>query len=238
MIKFRSIREPTVRSGSAEKGRFCRDTAGRRFGGNQNMEDMEACWNRNWRQWNDKPEPSSFARKAAEKMKETGVRRVLDLGCGRGRESLFFASLGFEVTAADISDEALKNIRHPLVRTEKVNVREKVWEPRSFDAVFANLSLHYFEQDETRRIVIGIENALTPGGLFFIRCKSTADPLYGKGEPAGEGMYRLEHIRRFWSAAELGLLLSGFENAEILETREDYYGPCAFVEGTARKKYG
>ncbi len=202
------------------------------------MEDMKACWNRNWSQWEDKPEPSSFARKAAAKMKEKGVRRVLDLGCGRGRESLFFASFGFEVTAADISDEALKNIRHPLVRTEKADVLEKVWEPRSFEAVFANLSLHYFDRSETRRIVGGIENALTPGGLFFIRCKSTDDPLYGQGEPAGDGMYRLDHVRRFWNTAELRLLLSGFESAEILEAREDYYGPCAFVEGMAVKKYG
>lgn len=198
---------------------------------------MEACWNRNWSQWDDKDNPSSFARKAAEKMRQKGLRRILDLGCGRGRESLFFASCGFEVTAADIAHEALKNIRHPLVRTEKADARKKRWPPHSFDAVFANLSLHYFDRNETQRIVDGIETALSPGGLFFIRCKSTADPLCGKGTPEGDGMYRLGHVRRFWNAAELRLLLSGFESAEVLETREDYYGPCAFVEGMAVKAY-
>ena len=37
--------------------------------------------------------------------------KLLDLGCGSGRDSAYFASLGFEVTAVDGSEELCKRVK-------------------------------------------------------------------------------------------------------------------------------
>src|SRR5262249_61919566 len=49
--------------------------------------------------------PSGFAREIADRL--TPSARVLDLGCGEGRDSVYFASRGFEVTGLDVSADAV-----------------------------------------------------------------------------------------------------------------------------------
>ena len=41
-----------------------------------------------------------------------------------------------------------------------------------------------------------LSNILKRGGLIFVTCKSTDDPLFGQGEKVGENMYKKEHLRQ------------------------------------------
>ena len=70
------------------------------------MQDKQF-WNANWAAWQEDFTPSPFAQKALKLIKIKDLHDVLDLGCGKGRNSLFFAANGLNVTAMDISDEAL-----------------------------------------------------------------------------------------------------------------------------------
>ena len=66
----------------------------------------QARWNKRYREgaYADRPHPTALlARFAAQLAKG----RALDVACGAGRNSLFLASLGFEVDAVDISDVAI-----------------------------------------------------------------------------------------------------------------------------------
>lgn len=45
---------------------------------------------------------------AAELFKKENIKNVLDLGCGMGRHSVFFAKQGFDVTATDISEKGVE----------------------------------------------------------------------------------------------------------------------------------
>ena len=51
-------------------------------------------------------------------LKHCPGKKILDIGCGLGRDSLFFASRGYDVTATDIVDGFLPGIRenNPEVR--------------------------------------------------------------------------------------------------------------------------
>jgi cyclopropane fatty-acyl-phospholipid synthase-like methyltransferase len=55
-------------------------------------------------------EPSYAAKKAAEIFKKQGKLRILELGAGQGRDSLFFAKSGLKVQAVDYSDNAVQAI--------------------------------------------------------------------------------------------------------------------------------
>jgi len=55
-------------------------------------------------------EPSDPARKAAEIFKKEGKAKVLELGSGQGRDTLFLAKNGFQVYALDYSAKGLEAI--------------------------------------------------------------------------------------------------------------------------------
>jgi 2-polyprenyl-3-methyl-5-hydroxy-6-metoxy-1,4-benzoquinol methylase len=55
-------------------------------------------------------EPSDFAQKCYNDFKRYDVSRLLELGCGQGRDTIFFASNGLDVYAIDCSKVAIENI--------------------------------------------------------------------------------------------------------------------------------
>ncbi len=196
----------------------------------------QSVWNKNWSRWKEDFKPSPFAEKAFKLIKLKDMHDILDLGCGKGGNSLFFASNGLNVTAMDISDEALKTVqalRHPKIRTVRADVSKADFETESYDAVFACLSLHYFGDAVTRMIVDKVRRSLRAGGMFFIRCKSVKDKAYGVGEKVGEDMYFDGWTRHFFTPEYMTEILSDFETAVVSETAEDYFGLCHFVDGIA-----
>ena len=56
-------------------------------------------------------EPSKFALICYEDFVKHKVQKVLELGCGQGRDSLFFASKGVNIHAIDSSKVAIENLR-------------------------------------------------------------------------------------------------------------------------------
>ena len=73
---------------------------------------------------------------------------VLDLGCGEGRDSVFFAELGGVVTGIDLSAEGLEKARQ-LARARKVHVNwiegpmTDTLPAARFDVIFSCGSIHY-----------------------------------------------------------------------------------------------
>ena len=53
-------------------------------------------------------EPSNFALLCFNRMKASNIKKVLELGSGHGRDSIFFASNGLEVEALDYSAIAVE----------------------------------------------------------------------------------------------------------------------------------
>ncbi|HEV7681966.1 MAG TPA: methyltransferase domain-containing protein [Pyrinomonadaceae bacterium] len=105
--------------------------------------------------------------------------RILDVGCGSGWLSEYFARLGYDVTGIDISDELIAMARERLERIpydvdhetrlrcrflvqdiETASLAEK------FDAVVCYDSLHHFEDE--RKVFRQLSAMLDLGGLLFI----------------------------------------------------------------------
>jgi ubiquinone/menaquinone biosynthesis C-methylase UbiE len=106
--------------------------------------------------------------------------------------------------------------------------------------VYARLSLHYFSDLTTKRIFSEIARVLKPNGYLCFLCKSTNDPLYGKGNEIEKDMYENKgHVRHFFSkeyATEL--MQQSFEIQTIEEGEETFYGSqSAFIKviATVRK---
>jgi len=109
--------------------------------------------------------------------------RVLDAGCGWGRNLPYLLRAGFDVCAIDPSAEAMEGVRalaskwapHLPAANFRVEPLERLtFEDASFDAVISSAVLH-FARDEAhfRAMMHEAWRVLAPGGVFFARLAST-----------------------------------------------------------------
>ena len=109
--------------------------------------------------------------------------RVLDAGCGNGRNLVYFLRGGFEVFAVDQDPKAVSQVRQMMAElmpersVENACVAEVEALPFDtawFDAVISSAVLH-FADDEAHfdRMIREMWRVLKPGGLFFARLAST-----------------------------------------------------------------
>lgn len=112
-------------------------------------------------------EPSPFAREASELLPPAA--RVLDLGCGEGRDSVFFAAQGFEVTGVDASVAGLRKAER-LAREHGVEVHwlhgDMAHLPLDgpFDLVYSCGAIHYVPRRERDRLFPRLKALTLPGG--------------------------------------------------------------------------
>ena len=94
--------------------------------------------------------------------------KCLDLGCGIGQYSKELMSYGYEVTSSDISDMALEKVKEFNSNVIKLDMKEKLpFSDNEFDLVFANLSIHYFSDKDTKKLMLEIKRILKKDGLFI-----------------------------------------------------------------------
>ena len=179
-----------------------------------------------------------FAKSAYKYLRSIPHCTLLDIGCGDGRDAIYFAQNGISVTAIDFSAEAIKKLTAvaPEIRASVQDIQDIDFPDASFDAIYAHLSLHYFDDPTTEAIVQNIYRMLKKNGLFFVRCKSIHDPLYGKGEKVEEDTFHFGHTRHFFRREYLEQKLRNFEIISCNESSASYDGKQShFVEGVARK---
>jgi bifunctional enzyme CysN/CysC len=162
-------------------------------------------WRRFYAQDEAPKNPSSFARLVAAHVSSPG--RVLEVGCGNGRDASFLASLGFEVVAIDISEEAIEACLADFgadgLSFLAADVDHLPAEERLFDIVYSRFTLHAMTSLEEDRFVAESAARLRPGGQLFVECRSIKDPLAGKGEVISRTERIHGHYRRFIVADEL-----------------------------------
>lgn len=106
-------------------------------------------------------------------------RRVLDAGCGAGRNLPYFLQHGFDVRAVDADAAAIRAVHElatslnpglPLEQIRHGSLASLPWENGSTDAVICSAVLH-FARDEAEFTAMLEEmwRVLAPGGLFFAR---------------------------------------------------------------------
>jgi SAM-dependent methyltransferase len=109
--------------------------------------------------------------------------RILDAGCGSGRNLVYFLREGYEVCAADSDarsvDSARSLARMLAPALPASNFRVEAVEQMSFDdacadVVISNTVFHFARDDaQFESMLLGSWRVLKPGGLFFCRLAST-----------------------------------------------------------------
>lgn len=114
--------------------------------------------------------------------------RVLDLGCGRGRNSRYLASVGFSVVGVDISGQAIADAQAQAGELDCTFHRlDALLDPipgGPFAAVFDYGCFHVFDEENDRATLArAVAAVLEPRGLWLATIGSTDGPPRTEGPP-------------------------------------------------------
>lgn len=109
--------------------------------------------------------------------------RVLDAGCGGGRNLVYLLRQGYEAYGTDANPDAIGQVRQlaaalapdvPLSRFRVEPVERSSFEDAAFDFVIGNAVLHFARDDEHFDRMVGEQwRVLKPGGVLFSRLASS-----------------------------------------------------------------
>lgn len=209
--------------------------------------DQKEMWNRKHKEGEHttlQDDPSSLALLVGPKFHERST--ILELGCGVGRDAVFFAKNGHKVMATDLSEVVIKQNQQRLpgsdIKFSTLDMQKPLPYPdSSFDAVYANLSIHYYDHKTTQEIVNEVSRVLKPGGIFVFACKSINDFHHGNGEEVEENVFVSPkgHARHLFSIPYTEELLADqFEVDLLKEVEEEYSGEKSVMIQCISKKSG
>jgi SAM-dependent methyltransferase len=133
--------------------------------------------------------------------------RMLDAGCGGGRNIEPFLRCGFDVWAVDLAPRATLQTRR--LAAELGSERPTGWVSRqavealgfkagAFEVVVSSAVLHFArDREHWEAMLEEMWRVLAPGGLFFARLATTIG-IESEVESLGEGQYRLPGGQEFF----------------------------------------
>lgn len=185
-------------------------------------------WDNYYKENKASTDASLFALNIFEKYLAGKKGRILELGCGNGRDSRFFISRGYDVTAADASQNAIKRLQEEFADVKNAMflcgdfVNDTNIYKRQYDYCYSRFSIHAINEEQEKLLLSNVFETLKKGGYFFIETRGVHDELYGLGEKAGEDAFFYDgHYRRFIRKEKLQKKLeeAGFAIASMEESR-------------------
>lgn len=188
--------------------------------------------------------PSIFVQTAITYFTPQG--KILELGAGQGHDSIFLAQNGFDVLATDYSDSALEAIAHntPTDLTGKLSKRFlDLSQPFPLDdsvyqAVYAHLSLHYFDSATTQAIFDEIYRILASKGIVATVLNTIDDPEYKdeSATPLEQDFLKFSNgsQKRYFSPDTLAPFVSRFKTLLLDSKGESYKDTEAGVTSLIR----
>ncbi len=134
--------------------------------------------------------PSEVSYFLLGRWKEKGFNSFLDLGCGRGRHSIQFAQSGFQVSAVDLSEVAVKGLNE-WAEKEKARISAVAgdmmhlpFQEGAFDCLLAYHVISHTDSSGIVKVLSEIGRVLKPGGEFYITfCSKNAWSFKEAGYP-------------------------------------------------------
>lgn len=118
-------------------------------------------------------EPNKACYQVLQLMPPTKHLKLLDIGCGEGKDAVFFARNGYDVSAFDVSDAGIEKTRS---LAEKVGVHVNVFKAdildyrldTYYDIIFSSGVLHYIKPDYRKEIFNNYKQFTNENGMHVL----------------------------------------------------------------------
>ena len=175
--------------------------------------------------------PSLAAKKAIKIFKIEKINKVVELGAGLGRDTIYFAKNSIHVEALDYSPSGIKIINQKinqnnfsnLVNTKILDVRKTLpFEDNSIDGFYSHmLYCMALTTSDLENLNKEIHRILKPGGINIYTVRHTNDGDFKKGVQIAGDMYENDgFIVHFFSKNKINSLMNGFVNLETTNFEE------------------
>ncbi|MBN3757150.1 methyltransferase domain-containing protein [Paraburkholderia sp. Tr-20389] len=168
----------------------------------------------------DVPDPKNpVYMRALQHFGDVRGKTLVDLGCGAGASSLFFASMGANVVSIDLSSMAIDNLKRYCAQQGIDNISARVLSAQDIgliepaDFVFGAMILHHIEPFS--QFAASLRKAIKPGGrAFFWENNATSNtmmwfrnhvigklwiPKHGDPDESPLAPYEVDHLRKHFS---------------------------------------
>lgn len=177
---------------------------------------------------------SKFAKWCLQFLPKTG--QLLELGSWGGRDSLFFASKGYQILATDFSTKVLEHLKQSNLAVKYLDLTKTFpFKDHSFDIVYAHQVVHYFTKHITQQIFDEIFRILKPNGILAIACNSIKDPEYKTGKKIEDDYFEIAPgwRKRYFSIDSLKPFVKKFKTIVLddqgQDPRRNYYHLIRFI---------
>jgi SAM-dependent methyltransferase len=176
-------------------------------------------------------DPSEAAINTLKTLKKENIKKIVELGAGLGRDTLFFAKNSINVEALDYSFAAIKMINKKALEAKLSNftstkifdVRKKLpFTNSSIEACFSHmLYCMALTTIELKYLNSEICRILKPGGINVYTARHTEDGDYKNGTHIGEDLYENDgFIVHFFSKEKVRQIADGFNIINIEKFEE------------------
>ena len=144
--------------------------------------------------------------------------RLLDAGCGSGRDALAFLQAGYEVDAFDASEEVCRMAGEMLGIPVWCLRFEDLTDVEDYDGIWACASLLHVRAEDLEDVMRRLKRLLKPGGVLYASWKE------GSSDREKDGRYfhdmTLDGCRELFEKTGLEVL-EAFETKDVREGRQD-----------------
>ena len=147
--------------------------------------------------------PTILAVYAKKILDKYSLKNILELGCGQGRDSIYFAKLGYSIVALDLSENAIKfiektrndeNLKNLQLITHDIQ-KPLNFQNSKFDMVYSNLSLQFFDLSQLSKIFSNIADIMLPDSFFLFSTKKAGDKYYNFGNKISDSAFESNGLR-------------------------------------------
>lgn len=135
-------------------------------------------------------------------------KKVLDAGCGNGKDCLYVSQKGFDVNGIDFSEGMLNLAREkvPDGKFEVMDMTNISYPNNTYDGIISSCSLFHIPTEELPRTLLGFKRILKPNGKLLLILQE------GNGEQMIDEPYRegVQVYMNYFSAEQIQELLKQY----------------------------
>lgn len=149
-------------------------------------------------------------------IERVGSGRVLDAGCGTGKDAEYFRENGLEVVGVDSAPGMIAHAQeHGDAEYHRMDIRDLAFDSRTFDGVWCNTVMQFFPPEKMPAVIAELTRTVKPDGIYYTTFKEGDSPVVTDHFGNRVKRYRVPEERARDMLTEQGLIVQEVRRGEL-----------------------